>query len=170
MSATFALPQLCERESGSEDGVRERLAPRGKSNKSTNVNVAPIEVAFLGIYEEMWWSADLAVAGDCAVIGTGPMLYAIDVSVPANPILVGKHGIPGSVSNLATYDDLLHVSEYGRDTKTTISRVARASQGRPARLKVGGSPNLPSRCLPRSECAVDGCLVDECHVRTSAIV
>lgn len=113
------------------------VTPQGLQVFDVEDPTSPVEVAFLGIYEEMWWSADLAVAGDCAVIGTGPMLYAIDVSVPANPILVGKHEIPGSVSNLATYDDLLHVSEYGAGYENYdisgcagLARAPRQTQGR----------------------------------------
>ena len=71
----------------------------------------PVEVAALGFYEDSWSSAELAVHGNCALIGASESLYAFDVTVPTNPVLVRRHEAVDSVRDVAVFGDLLITAE-----------------------------------------------------------
>ena len=71
----------------------------------------PIELAALGFYEDSWSSAELAVHGNCALIGASESLYAFDVTVPTNPVLVRRHEAVDSVQDVAVFGNRLITAE-----------------------------------------------------------
>jgi len=71
----------------------------------------PVEVAALGVYEDFWFSAGLAVDGNSAFIGASGSLYAFDVTVPTSPVLVRRHEAVDFVRDMAVFDHQLVAAE-----------------------------------------------------------
>jgi hypothetical protein len=103
----------------------------------------PVELARFGIYEDTWWTAELAVEGGCVVIGASESLFAFVVTVPPDPVLVRRHESVDLVRDVAVFGNRLSTAESWAGSEhfeisgcSGLARAPRQSGGR----RVPGSP------------------------------
>lgn len=90
----------------------------------------------------------LALQGTTAFLGTGDALYAVDISLPENPTLLGSLATGGSVEDIALDGSNAYLATTRSDAELLVVSIAN-----PSSLTVLGSYNTPD---PGQSVAVSG--------------